>query len=342
MNDPRISVITATYNRADVLRRAVESVRSQTVKPFEYIIVDDGSTDDTSQLLSQYDDSWITTIALNKNCGPATAWNRAIEQVNTAYTTFLDSDDEYLPHRLERTIEILDKHPNTGGIAHTFEKVRNKKRTHRPVPDCRLTHKRLVNRNLIGGTSNTAYRTAAIRDVGGFDESFQSSIDYELQLRLTEASDLIGIDEVLCRKYDDRPDRIQRTPERIIAGLERLIDKHSSNLTQHNIAKRRVRIGTAHLRLGQESEARDQFDQAITITPTENQAEIHHRIGIYLLEHNETSHARSHLSRAIRHEPWRYKSWISAAVSLAPVDRKRTLAELRTIRDRVTQTNRSQ
>jgi glycosyltransferase involved in cell wall biosynthesis len=332
---PRTTVCTATYNRADVLSRAIDSVLAQATETFEYIVVDDGSTDDTDRLLAQYDDPRLTTISLDRNHGPATAWNRAIDAARGRFVSFLDSDDEYLPGRLRRTAEALDRHPEAGGIVHSFERVATSGTTRHSVPDRAISAAEMADGNPVGGTSNTMYRTAALESIGGFDPSLRSSIDYDLQLRIADAHGLVGIDEVLARKHNDRSDRIQRTPERIVAGRRRLLDKHGSRLTPRNIAAQHCRMGLAFLRLGNERAAREQYESTLETAPRSDRPAFHHRIGVHYLEHGESRRAHSHLWRAIAAEPWRYKSWMSAGVAALPVCGASALATLRTVRDRV-------
>src|SRR6267143_7088888 len=108
MNDKiLVSAIIPTYNREAVVTHAVESILNQTYSHIEVIVVDDGSTDGTQERLLKYG-SRITVIA-QKNAGPAAARNRGIRASRGQLIAFLDSDDLWLPNKLERQISLMQK-----------------------------------------------------------------------------------------------------------------------------------------------------------------------------------------------------------------------------------------
>jgi glycosyltransferase involved in cell wall biosynthesis len=106
---PRISVVIPTYNRAEYLPQAIDSVLEQTVSDVEIIVVDDGSTDDTRDRVQAYGDrvSYVHTT----NGGSAHARNVGMRAARGQYLTFLDSDDLYYPYTLELQSRVLDRHP---------------------------------------------------------------------------------------------------------------------------------------------------------------------------------------------------------------------------------------
>lgn len=109
----QVSVIMATYNRYDTLPRAIDSVLAQTLKDFEFIIVDDGSTDNTGKLLQEYaiKDSRIKVIT-QENQGLAISRNNGVAQAQGKYIAFIDSDDACAINRLELQVGFLDKNPD--------------------------------------------------------------------------------------------------------------------------------------------------------------------------------------------------------------------------------------
>jgi glycosyltransferase involved in cell wall biosynthesis len=111
MPEPQVSVIIPTYNRAGILRRAVGSVFGQTFDNFELIIVNDGSTDNTLNLLAGIKDSRLRVIDHDTNRGAAAARNTGIGTARGTYVAFLDSDDEWLPDKLIKQVDLLDKAP---------------------------------------------------------------------------------------------------------------------------------------------------------------------------------------------------------------------------------------
>lgn len=105
---PQISVIIPLYNKADYIRRALDSVFAQTFQKFEVIVVDDGSTDDGPKIVAGYDKSRFQLLR-QKNAGPGAARNRGIRAAQGKYVAFLDADDEWLPEYLEKSYETLEK-----------------------------------------------------------------------------------------------------------------------------------------------------------------------------------------------------------------------------------------
>jgi hypothetical protein len=104
---PRVSAIIRTYNRAAYLREAIESVLTQTLPPHELIVVDDGSTDGTRELLAQYNGR-LTPILLAHLGNPAVAFNMGVRAARGEYIALLDDDDQWLPNKLEQQLRVLD------------------------------------------------------------------------------------------------------------------------------------------------------------------------------------------------------------------------------------------
>lgn len=107
---PRISIIVPAYNRADTIMRAVRSAQAQTLTDWELIVVDDGSTDNTAEVLAAIEDSRISVIR-QKNGGMTVARNAGIQVARGEYLAFLDSDDEFVPYHLELCAAFLDAFP---------------------------------------------------------------------------------------------------------------------------------------------------------------------------------------------------------------------------------------
>ena len=114
LTKPLVSVIIPTYNRASFLARAIESVLKQTYKNFEIIVVDDGSTDNTKEILEPLKDK--IKYILTENKGPAHARNTGMQVANGKYIAFLDSDDAYLPIKLESQVSFLEKDSEIGMV----------------------------------------------------------------------------------------------------------------------------------------------------------------------------------------------------------------------------------
>lgn len=107
-NNPKVSVIIPTYNRAHLIGRAIKSVLNQTYKDFEIIIVDDGSTDKTEEVVKDFKDERVRYIRREKNKGGSAARNTGIKAARGEYIAFQDSDDEWLPEKLEKQMKAFE------------------------------------------------------------------------------------------------------------------------------------------------------------------------------------------------------------------------------------------
>lgn len=189
----RFSILMATYNRGSLLPRAVESVLRQTYSNWELIIVDDGSTDSTPDVLAAYaGKERRITILRQQNKGLVAARNRAARRANGDWLTFLDSDDEYLPAHLLLRAEFIHAHPHLDFLHGGVEVVGDDQY----VPDVRVPSRRIhLSECVIGGTF--FLRKDAFIALGGFRQP-DFGCDYELFQR---ASKILSIEKVEFPTY---------------------------------------------------------------------------------------------------------------------------------------------
>lgn len=216
---PRVSVIIPTYNRVDVLPRAIESVLSQTEDDFELIVVDDGSTDDTHEFLATYDDPRIRSVAHGTNQGANVARNTGLSEATGEYVAFLDSDDEWRPRKLERQLRQLERRSEdwvgaycdfeirSQGTSGRLEMLGARILAHSKPRGVREGGEELVGEILAdnvqpGAGSTLIVRTEVARRVGGFDETLDRFQDPEFVLRILEEGKLACVDEPLVIRYD--------------------------------------------------------------------------------------------------------------------------------------------
>jgi glycosyltransferase involved in cell wall biosynthesis len=115
---PRVTVGIPTYNRAEMLRGAIESVLAQTFTDFRLLVSDNASEDDTPDVVRSYDDDRIEYVRAEHNVGPAGNFHRLLELADTEYLVLLPDDDLLYPDHLKASIELLDRYKNLG-LAHT-------------------------------------------------------------------------------------------------------------------------------------------------------------------------------------------------------------------------------
>lgn len=194
---PSVSVVIPTFNRARFLPAAVQSVRDQTWPCLEIIIVDDGSSDDTEQMVAGLGGD--VRYIRQANAGPASARNRGIEAARGDLVAFLDTDDRWLPEKLARQVAILEREPSVAlvsadmaiedsagtrwfdsNFAHRGLAKRFTELDGRPIPDApRL----LLKVNFIN-TSTVLVRRSVLRETGSFDTRLRYGEDLELWLRI--------------------------------------------------------------------------------------------------------------------------------------------------------------
>ena len=205
-----ISVIIPTFNRRNTIKRAVDSVLSQTRAADEIIVVDDGSTDGTSDMLRQHYTQVILLIQDNK--GVSSARNTGIERATSKWIALLDSDDEWHPDKLVKQMKHLHDNPEHL-LVHTDEiwirnGVRvNQMKKHKKygghifqhcLPLCAIS------------PSSVLIHSSIFETVGLFDESLPVCEDYDMWLRICSRYPVLFVDEALITKYGGHEDQLSR------------------------------------------------------------------------------------------------------------------------------------
>ncbi|AGB38753.1 glycosyltransferase family 2 protein [Natronococcus occultus] len=210
---PLVSVVIPTYNRIDLLPKAIDSALRQTYNNLEIIVVDDCSTDGTRELLEERYESEIQYLRHEKNRGGSAARNTGIEAASGEYIAFLDSDDEWLPQKVEKQVARLEElsedwvatycdfhQTRRSWLVETFDNIFP--RTSGQEGGTELIEDLLTKQFAHGGSSSLVIRTATLNALDGFDERFQRHQDVELLLRLLQHGKLAYVDEELFRKHD--------------------------------------------------------------------------------------------------------------------------------------------
>ena len=237
MSSPRISAIIPTFNRAHLLPRAVDSILSQTLPPHSVIIVDDGSTDSTEKLIKK---NYPEIKYLKQdNLGVSAARNAGITATSCEWLAFLDSDDEWLPEKLARQMEVLNLAPAMK-ICHSDEIwIRNGKRVN-PLKKHSKSGGWMFKKALpiccISPSSAMIHRSV-FDNVGLFEESLPACEDYDLWLRVTSSYPVLYISEKLVVKHGGHQNQLSEKywgMDRFrIQALENII--LSGNLSDENL-----------------------------------------------------------------------------------------------------------
>jgi glycosyltransferase involved in cell wall biosynthesis len=185
INDALVSVVVPCYNQAHFLGEAIESVLAQSYSHLEILVVDDGSTDNTSEVAARY--SGVRCIR-QYNQGLSTARNSGIRESKGAYLVFLDADDRLLPSAIETNLECLEAHPECAFVSGRYRNitVEGTPFPELPSPYCvRSDHYiELLRGNYIEMHATVMYRRSVFGSVGGFDTSLKACEDYDICLRI--------------------------------------------------------------------------------------------------------------------------------------------------------------
>jgi glycosyltransferase involved in cell wall biosynthesis len=206
---PLVSIIVPTYNRAEYLRQAVRSVLDQTYQPWELVVVDDGSTDDTRPFLEGLQDARLRVVWAAHCANPAALRNLGLAQARGGYVAFLDSDDLWRPTKLAAQVTDLESHPECGW-SYTFCDWIGPRGEPLPVgPElrCRPYRGRIIEQVITVEaaivTPSVMVRRDLLERIGGFDQTFPFFEDYECWARCALASPVTVVPRelVLVREH---------------------------------------------------------------------------------------------------------------------------------------------
>lgn len=233
MEKDMISVIIPTYNRAKTLKRAIDSVLNQTYSNIEVIIVDDCSTDKTSEVISNYDNKKIKYYKLEKNLGACAARNKGIQIASGKYIAFQDSDDEWFKEKLEKQIKTL-KETNTKVTFCALNYVQDGKKKGKKIPNRDANEfenmtKELLKENFI--STQTILGEKGVFEEIEFDESLPRFQDWDLAIRISKLYKISYLDEVLVNLYIQK-DSITKNPQKKVNAFEIMYKKYYKDINE--------------------------------------------------------------------------------------------------------------
>lgn len=238
-----ISIITPTFNRSGFIRDAIESVRKQTFTNWEMLIVDDGSTDDTKDIVALYLGDSRITYRFQDNQGQSAARNVGLVHSKGSYVCFLDSDNLWSSEKLKIQYEAIKSHADIDvvyGDADTINEsgvvisTANMKRYSGKITE------QLLKDNFV--SFNTAMvRANSIKGIGGFDESVRFGPDYDLWLRLSVRSQFLYI-PIVFEQYRVMPDQLSSDKDARFSSNKATVERFLSR-NPGVVSKRAIRHG---------------------------------------------------------------------------------------------------
>ena len=258
-----VDIIIPTYNREDLVPRAISSALNQTHEYLNVIVVDDGSEDQTKDIVTSIEDKRLTFIEHQNNKGVSAARNTGISKATGDYFAFLDSDDEWAPDKLEKQLKHLANHSHgTVGVYCDVKKYRKglaKKIGEYILPQRtgvkgneELIEEILAMRSAFHPGSTLLVKSDAVEKIGGFDETLHFHEDLDFLLRLLDHGRIEFVDEKLVTLHETA----YSPAENIKNSKEEFIDKHLTDERLPPEAQNRVLkeqnllIATVHYRDG--------------------------------------------------------------------------------------------
>jgi glycosyltransferase involved in cell wall biosynthesis len=281
---PRVTVVIPTYNRAHLLGRSIRSVLGQTYQDFELIVVDDCSTDNTEDVVMSLSDERTRYVRLGANSGtPAAPTNVGISCAAGGYIAIQDSDDEWLPRKLERQVEVLASAPPAVGVVYTDMwrvgegGTRERWRSPRVMPRDGTVYRAALGYQLAGiGTITLLARRECFDDVGLFDETIPMFIDTEWLIRVSREYCLYHIDEPLANWFPTAGS-VTSDVTAAIAARRHILRKYFTDIRRDRklLARHYLDIGLAMADAGRMREGRAYLMQAAATRPPSLKAVLH-------------------------------------------------------------------
>lgn len=207
LSDIIVSVIIPTYNRAHTLKRAIDSVLTQTFTDYELIIVNDGSTDETKNLLESFSEH---TIVHTQNEGVSKARNTGLKYARGEWIAFLDSDDEWFREKLEKQLNFAKTNPQFPLIHGDEIWIRNGNRVNAKYKHAKGGGDQFIPslKACVIGPSVALIKKSLLEEFAGFRTDYPVCEDYDLWLKITQKYSIGFIDEFLINKYGGHADQL--------------------------------------------------------------------------------------------------------------------------------------
>jgi len=270
-----VTVIIPTYNRAALLPRAIASVRAQTHRPAELIVVDDASADETEAVVRGLADPSIRYIRHERNQGQCAALNTGIRAATGRFVSFLDSDDEWRPRMIEKQLAVFAQHDERMGVVYTHGGAWRPDGDPPPSNVSYLQgriYREALAQGHVAHSIAILVRRACFDRIGLWDTRFSSFQDDDMCFRLAKEYEFGLVPEVLAIVHENAADRLTRDRRPYARGWHDLLRKHEAEILREcgrvALAKHWFRAGLLFLDAGQRGAALASFARAFRLAPS--------------------------------------------------------------------------
>ncbi len=233
-SSPKVSIVIPTYKRSAILKRSLKSVLAQTFQNYEVLVVDDCSGDDSETVVKDFGDRRIRYLKHQTNKGGSAARNTGVREATGEYVAFLDSDDEWLPNKLEKQLALFSNIDEsycavyTGFICVAADGVAGQKILRIHNGD---VFNDLLVCNFMSTLSTLIVKREVLEKISGLDERLKSCQDWDLYLRISKVCKVACCEEYLVRYHIDKKDkaRISNNRKSIVQGHELIREKFAND-----------------------------------------------------------------------------------------------------------------
>ncbi len=280
---PKVSVVIPAYNHGQFLGEAIQSVLDQTFQDWELIVVDDGSTDNTREVVASFKDPRIRYI-YQENRGAAGALNTGIRHACGEYIGLLGADDAWFPEKLSLQVAQLDSLPPKVGLVYSDLELFNQERSRvtglflqgRQPPRGNVFKALMRHDGWFIGPASALIRREVFQKVGLFDEELRTHEDWELWVRIAREYEVEALDRPLVRRRWHKTNLSGNVEKMYVNGQKaRLkvlqtipLKADERRALRHALARQHYGYGTVQASLGRQKEARAAFRSAIRFHST--------------------------------------------------------------------------
>ena len=194
---PKVSVVMPFYNAAPFLKEAIDSMLAQTFTDFELILINDGSTDTSDDIVRSYEDSRMVYLVLEKNQGLVNALNRGLDTAAGEYIARMDADDISLPARLEKQVRFLDQNPEVGVCGTAYRYFGDQDRTESPPQNHQEAFTYLAKNSSIGHPTALIRKSVLDRHGIRYEKEYLYAEDYAFWIKIGQHARLVSLPEPL-------------------------------------------------------------------------------------------------------------------------------------------------